>query len=62
MKRKPISEVKNKEEARQIAINWQNWQSEKSLSYVELTQWGWYFVGLGKRYRLTNEFIENGII
>lgn len=53
---------KTKEEARQYAIDWQNWQSEQSLSYSELAEWQAEFERIGKEFDLTEEFIENGII
>lgn len=51
-----------KENARQYAKDWQVWVSEQSLSYGELLEWQDYFVKLGERFALTDEFIENGII
>jgi len=54
-------EIKTEEEARQYAIDWQNWASEQSLFYSELAEWGEVFTGLGKKFDLTEEFIENGI-
>lgn len=50
------------EEARQQAIEWQNWQSDKDLSMGVIAQWGAYFAELGKKFNLTDEFKENGII
>lgn len=50
------------DEARQYAIDWQNWQSEQSLSYGELAEWSDIFTELGERFDLTEEFNENGII
>lgn len=55
-------EIKTEAEARQMAIDWQNWQSQESLSYGELSEWQEYFEGLGKKFNLTEEFKENGII
>jgi len=54
--------VKTKEEARQIAIDWQHKQSKQSISYMELSQWQKYFIRLAKKFNLTDEFKENGII
>jgi hypothetical protein len=34
------------EQARQIAIDWQNWASEQSLSYGELNQYQAFFLNL----------------
>ena len=57
-----VNEVKNEDEARQIAIDWQDWQSEQSLSYEELSVWQSYFEKLASTFNLTEEFRENGII
>lgn len=53
---------KTQDEARQYAIDWQNWASDQSLSYGELAEWGAIFSELGERFDLTEEFKENGII
>ena len=49
-------------EARQLAIDWQAWQSEQALSYAELIEWQDTFTELANRYDLQKEFKENGII
>ena len=49
-------------DARQQAIDWQNWASEQNLSYGELAEYNDHFKKLGKRFGLTEEFEENGII
>lgn len=54
--------ISTKEQARQKAIDWQNWQSGQSLNYVELSRWAAYFEKLAKKFRLKTEFKENGII
>jgi hypothetical protein len=54
--------IKNKQEARNLAIDWQNWQSEQSLSYGEVTNFQTYFKNLGKRFGLIREFKENAIV
>lgn len=54
--------ITTKEQAREYAIDWQNWSSEQSLSYSELAEWGEIFTELGERFDLTTEFKENGII
>ena len=51
-----------KEEARQYAIDWQNWASEQALSYGELVEWGAIFEELGERFDITDEYEESGII
>lgn len=50
------------EEARQQAIAWQQWQSEQSLSYGEVAEWEDHFTAIAKKFNLTEEFKENGII
>lgn len=54
--------VKTAEEARDQAIAWQQWSSEQSLSYGELSEWQYYFEALATKFNLTSEFRENGII
>lgn len=49
-------------EARQLAIDWQTWSAEQSLSYGELAEWQAHFDKLAERFGLTEEFKENGII
>lgn len=51
-----------KEEARNQAIEWVSWQSQRSLSYGALAEWQEYFAALGEKFDLTDEFRENGII
>lgn len=55
-------EVKTADEAEQQAIDWQKWQSEQSMSYGEASEWLAYFETLAKKFNLTDEFKENGII
>jgi hypothetical protein len=57
------------DEARQYAIDWQDWVSEQNkigeeptLYTSDLVEWSGIFEELGKRFDLTEEFIENGII
>lgn len=57
-----IRYIKTAGEARQYAIDWQNWVSEQSLSYSELADWQEAFRTLADRYGLIEEFRENGII
>lgn len=51
-----------KEEARQKAIDWQYDFANHNYSWLELAQWQQYFEKLARRYGLTEEFTENGII
>lgn len=55
-------QINTHEEARQYAIDWQNWVSDQNLSYSELIQWHNIFIDLGRNFDLTAEFEENGII
>lgn len=54
--------IEKKEQARQMAIDWQNEQAKKSSSYAEMIEQAEQFRKLAKRYGLTREFLENGII
>ena len=63
MKPKPIEKVATAGEARQLAIEWQNWQSEQSLSWGEMSEWSGYFEQLATKFpELTEEFKENAVI
>lgn len=53
---------KRKEAARQEAIDWQHDFPNHNYSYGEIAYWCAYFEELAKRYGLTEEFKENGII
>jgi hypothetical protein len=50
-----------KENARQKAIDWQDYFRESSMSCGEIAYWQEYFEKLGKRYGLLTEFRENCI-
>lgn len=54
--------VISKDEARQIATDWQHWQAKQNLSYEEMLDWQEYFEGLAEHWDLVDEFSENGII
>ena len=54
--------VISREEAREQAIDFMNWQATKSMSYDEILEWQDYFVSIAKEYDLIEEFSENGII
>jgi hypothetical protein len=62
MKQKPIEKFNNAEEARDFAVQWQQWQRSQALSWTEVSEWGHYFEELAKKFNLTEEFRENGII
>lgn len=51
-----------KNAAREKAIDWQADFGNYNYSYGELADWRDYFTQLAKRYGLTREFRENGII
>lgn len=57
-----VRNIKTQDEARQCAIDWQNWSAEQNLSYGELAEYGDIFVKLADRFGLQEEFKENGII
>lgn len=57
------------DEAREKAIEWQQWAGEQNqtgdeptLYTSDLAEWADYFRELGIRFNLTEEFEENGII
>ena len=62
MKLRNASEIKNAEDARQYAIDWQSSFQDYNYSYGELIAYANLFEELGKSYNLTEEFKENGII
>jgi len=49
-------------DARQYAIDWQNWQPNESLSYSESAEWADHFTTIAEQFDLVDEFEENGII
>lgn len=51
-----------KERARRFAIEWQNNFDKHNYSWFQLSLYQDRFEKLGKRYGLTKEFKENGII
>lgn len=53
---------KRKAAARQKAIEWQHAFADHDYSYLELAEAGAMFAKLGKRYGLTREFRQNGIL
>ena len=59
---------KTAEQARQYAIEWQQWFGEQNmigkkptLFTSDLVEWQAEFERIGKEFDLTEEFIENGI-
>lgn len=55
-------EIKTKEEAREYAIEWQQWASNIPMSWGELAEWQLYFTDLVNRFDLKEEFEKEGII
>ena len=53
---------KTADEARNQAMEWQNDFSSKSMSWEEVMDAGNHFVKTAKKFKLTKEFEENGII
>ena len=62
MTKTPVHNIKDAEEARSIAIEWQDWASKQSMSYGEAAEWEAYFRTLAENFHLEEEFAENGII
>lgn len=62
MLKKNIDEIKSTEEARTLAILWQQWASEQNMFWSEVSEWQAYFETLAKEFNLTEEFKENGVI
>ena len=62
MQIKTLSTIKNKQEAREIAIKWQKWPSNENMSYGEILKWYQFFRTLAIRFGLKKEFKENGIL
>ena len=56
------TKIETQDQARELAIDWQNWQAEQSLYMSELVEWTAFFEELAERFDLTDEFKENGII
>ena len=52
---------KQKEAARQQAIEWQLENGERNMYMSELSEVGEYFARLGRRFGLLREFRENAI-
>lgn len=63
MKSETKSEYQRRKElAREKAIEWQREWCDEIYSYGELVLFTDYFEKVGRRYGLTREFRENGII
>ena len=57
-----FEELNDEAKQRDLAIDWQQWQAEHSLSYGEIVYFQNYFERLATKLDLTDEFKENGII
>lgn len=62
MKIQDMDNIKSQDEARQFAIDWQNWQADQKMYMSELAEWQAAFVDLALNWGLAEEFEENGII
>ena len=59
----PVESVTTKEQAKELAIDWQHWQNDQSLSWLESSQWSDFFSQLVEKFPdLNDEFKENGIL
>lgn len=54
--------IKTKEQARQYGIDFQNWASDKNLSYGEIFHFQKKLEAIAEKFDLVEEFKENGII
>lgn len=54
--------ITSEDEARELAIDWQQWSSEQDMSWGELAEWSDLFRKLARKFNLTEEFKENAII
>jgi len=54
--------IKTKEQARQYGIDFQNWVSDKNLSYGEIFHFQNKLQKIAEKFDLVEEFKENGII
>ena len=57
-----MEHIKTKEQARQYGIDYQNWASNKDLSYEDVIYFSYKLYVIAKKFGLVKEFRENGII
>ena len=57
-----LENVKSKGEARDIAIEWQQWFRGEKMFMSDFVRWQDAFDRVAKKYRLVREFKENGIV
>ena len=63
MKIPSVESVETQEQAHDLAVEWQHWQSEQSLSWGETSEWQDFFEQLCLKFpELREEFKENAII
>lgn len=54
--------ITTQEEARQYAIDWQNWASNNKMYMSEMAEWQEEMLRIALDWGLAEEFKENGII
>ena len=57
-----IEELKTADDAREHAQEWQAWTANNKLTLGELIDWENYFEYIAKKFDLTEEFKENGVL
>jgi len=57
-----VTEITETEVARDLAIQWQRFMSERSISYQEIYEEQDVMERIGEVFGLTEEFLENGLI
>lgn len=62
MKPETALTITTKEQARDVAIDWQHTVGASDISYSELAEWGDALNALAVRFDLVDEFKENAII
>lgn len=62
MNTEKVQQARSQQEARDYAIAWQTWQAEQNLSLDKLIEWQATFEILARKFDLTEEFTENGVI
>ena len=62
MKLSDINGIDTANLAQAYAIDWQHDFDNQNYSYSELAEWQAFFETLGKKFKLTDDFRENGII
>ncbi len=61
--KKPVESVQSANEARDLAIDWQHWQCNQSMSWGDVADWQGYFETLVQKFpELKDEFKANAIV